>query len=62
MLFKSIDDRKFSVDKVECYLEQLRPSSGFKVCPGIKEYPQEIRFQTKNLRQWSIQFDRVDSK
>ena len=62
VLFKSIDDGEFSVDKIKPYLEQLRPSSGSKVCPGIREYPQEIRFQTKNLRKWGILFDRVDSK
>lgn len=40
------------------YLKQLLPSSGYVVCPGIKEYPDQIRFDTKNLRQWGPPFNR----
>ena len=29
------------------YLDQLLPSSGYVVCPGIKEYPSEIHFKIK---------------
>ncbi len=43
---------------IELYLEQLLPLSGFVLCPGIKEYPEEIRFQTKNLCQWGMPFNR----
>ena len=62
VLFKSLDQGEYSIEKTEPYLEQLRPSSGFKVCPGLKKYPQELRFQTKNVRLWGIPFDRVDAK
>ena len=62
VLFKSVDDGEYSVEKIEPCLEQLRPLSGYKVCSGIKEYPHKLRFQTKNLRQWGIPFNRVDAK
>ena len=48
VLFKTLASGEFSAMTVEPYLEQLKPVSGFKVCPGIKEYPQEIWFDTKN--------------
>lgn len=53
---------EYSATTVEPYLEQLKPVSGFKVCPGIKEYSKEIRFDTKNLRRWGISFDRIDDQ
>ena len=52
--FKTLTSGEFSATTVEPHLEQLKPVSDFKVCPGIKEYPQEIRFETKNLRRWGI--------
>ena len=61
IFFKTVDEGEFCTAKIQSYLEQLRPSSSFKVCPGIKEYPEEVRFQTKNLRQWGIPFNRLDS-
>ena len=62
VLFKTVTSGEFSDMIVEPYLEQLKPASGFKVCPGIKEYPQEIRFDTKNLRRWGIPFGRIDAQ
>ena len=50
VLFKTLASGKFSATTIEPYLEQLKPVSSFKVCPGIKEYPQEIQFETKNLQ------------
>ena len=46
---------------IEMYLEQLLPSSGYVVCPGIRSYPDQIRFTTKNLRQWGPPFNRMFS-
>ena len=59
MLFKTLASGEFSATTIEPYLEQLKPVSGFKVCPGIKEYLQEIWFETKNLRRWGIPFGRI---
>ena len=44
----------------------LLPSSAFtsvrlRTCPGIKEYPSDVRFKTKNLREWGEPFNRLDS-
>ena len=61
VLFKHMDEGEYSVEKIEPYLEQLRPSSGYTFCLGIREYPPEIRFHTKNLRQWGIPFHRIDA-
>ena len=58
VLFKHMDEGEYSVEKIEPYLEQLRP---YTFCPGIREYPQEIRFHAKNLRQWGIPFHRIDA-
>lgn len=61
VFFKTVDEGEFCSVKVESYLEQMKPSSLYKVCPGIKEYPEIVRFKTKNLRQWGSPFDRLDS-
>lgn len=43
---------------VEEYLRQLQPSSGYVMCPGIREYPSEIRVKTKHLKEWEAPFNR----
>ncbi len=43
---------------ITTYMDQLLPSSGFVVCPGIKEYPEQIRFKTKHLIEWDRPFPR----
>ena len=63
VFFHTLDEGKYCSDKINHYLEQLLPSSGYCVCPGIIDYPHEtIRYNTKNLREWGIPFNRVDSK
>ena len=37
------------------YLEKLVLHSGYKLCPGLRKYPEEVRFETKNVK-------RVDSE
>ena len=61
VLFQTVSCGSYCEKVVESYLKQLKPQSGFKVCPGIKEYPKEIRFDTKNVRRWGIPFNRIDS-
>lgn len=46
---------------IHIYLDQLLPTSKFVVCPGIRDYPEEIRFRTKNLVQWGEPFSRMFS-
>ena len=64
VFFHTVDEGKYCSQTINHYLDQLLPSSGYHVCPGIMRYPHEtIRFQTKNLREWGIPFtNRVDSK
>ena len=42
---------------IATYLDELLPCSGYVVCPGIKDYPSEIRFKTKNLVEWGAPFN-----
>ena len=62
VFFKTVVSGEYSMDAVKEYLDKLRPCSGFKVCPGLKQYPEELRFDTKNLRQWGLPFNRIDAK
>ena len=56
--YSTIQDGVYSSPSdVEMYLEQLLPSSGYVICPGIRSYPDQIRFATKNLRQWGPPFN-----
>ena len=43
---------------IESYLTQFDETSGYVVCPGISEYPDSIRFNTKNLVVWNEPFNR----
>ena len=61
VLFQTISCGVYCEETIKAYLEQLKPQSGFKICPGISEYPKEIRFDTKNLRRWGIPFNRIDA-
>ena len=58
--FKEIDAGVCTdnLSEVECYLAQLLPTSDFVICPGIRNYPTSIRFQTKNLVVWNEPFHR----
>lgn len=50
-----------SPEDVLVYLEQLLPSSGFIICPGLNEYPEQVRFKTKHLVEWGPPFSRIFS-
>ena len=62
VFFKTITSGDYSVDTVKEYLEELKPHSGYKICPGLKNYPEELRFDTKNVRQWGLPFNRIDAQ
>ena len=40
------------VDTVSSCIEQLLPESSYVICPGILDYPPELRFKMKHLHQW----------
>lgn len=52
----------YAFETVQPYLDQLSVKSGYTLCPGIGQYPPELRFKTKNLREWGIPFTRADSQ
>ena len=62
VLFSTVTSSEYSLESVQPYLDQLEPRSGYVVCPGLSEYPDEIRFKTKNLREWGLPFHRIDSR
>ena len=62
MWFKTIASGSYSPDTIKEYLEELRPHSGYKHCPGLKKYPEEVRFNTKNVRQRVLPFNRIDAQ
>ena len=52
----------YVLDAVRPYLDQLL-TGGYNVCPGISKYPSvEVRFKSKNLREWGLPFNRMDSQ
>ena len=62
VLFNTVSHGNYSESVLRKYLDQLRPQSGYKLCPGLKKYPEELRFETKKLRQWGLPFNRIDSQ
>lgn len=52
------EDICHGMSSITVYLDQLLPCSGYVICPGITEYPSEIRFKTKNLVEWGAPFNR----
>ena len=49
VLFKTISDGEYSVNKVQVYLEQLRPHSGYKVYPGLTHYIRVTLINVANI-------------
>lgn len=45
---QSIMKDTFNWEKVEAQLNSLLPFSGYVLCPGLKEYPSVIHFESKN--------------
>ena len=46
------------LSNIDCFMEQLSATSKFVICPGIREYPESLRFTTKNLEIWKEPFNR----
>ena len=49
VLFKTILLGVCSMKEIAEYLETLMPHSGYKLCLGLRKYPEEVRFETKNI-------------
>lgn len=61
VFLKTVCEGTFNYAEVITYLQQLVHTSGYAICPGIREYPSVIRFKTKHLREWGTPFSRLDS-
>ena len=47
-LSQSISKGQFSWETIEAHLNSLLPYSGYALCPGIKQYPNAVHFQSKH--------------
>lgn len=61
VFFNTISSGCLSETLLRQHLDELRPHSGYVICPGIRSYPEEVRFVTKNARLWGIPFNRIDA-
>lgn len=60
-LSQSIDKGLFSWDATETHLNTLKPYSGYTLCPGIKDYPAAVHFESKHHVQISLPYERHQS-
>ena len=59
VFYKVVEEGQYTCPSdIEGFLKQLLPSSGYVICPRIKEYPEQIRFKTKHLIEWGLPFSR----
>lgn len=59
VFYKVVEEGEYKgPSDIKIYLEQLLPSSRFVLCPGLKDYPEQIRFKTKHLVEWGLPFCR----
>ena len=61
VFFKSIFHESYTTEAVDKYLQTMKTESGYVICPGIPNLPNEIGFKPKKYREWSIPFVRHDS-
>jgi len=58
--FRTIPNGPVDTVGVSSYVKQLLPESGYVICPGIVNYPSEVRFKNKHLHEWGEPFNRLD--
>ena len=58
---QSVQNGTFSWDKVEILLNTLLPYSGYVLCPGLKEYPAAVHFESKHYVHISCPHERHQS-
>ena len=59
--FTAIESGSYDEELVKARLDQLVPSSGYILCPGLQS-SDLMHVMSKNLRRWPSPFKRVDSK
>ena len=62
VFFRTMLKEAYSRQAADPHLESMLRESGYSVCPGIPEYPLEVRFKSKNYRKWQLPFTRHDSR
>jgi len=50
-----------NIAKFLSYLRSLLPDPGYVICPGISNYPFNLRFKSKHLHEWGEPLNRLDS-
>ena len=56
VMFCTIASGPVDVDRLKHLLSQPLPGSNYVLCLGIGSYPEDIRFQIKNLHNWGKPF------
>lgn len=62
VFFRTVFKGAYTRQAATPHLESMQRESGYSVCPGIPEYPSEVRFKSKNYREWQLPFKRHDSQ
>ena len=57
-----ITEREYNKEEVKAIIMTLLLTSKYVICPGIKEYPSELKFETKQYGKWELPYKRHDSK
>ena len=58
---QSMEKGLFSWVKVNAQLASLLPYSGYELCPGLREYPAEVHFESKHYVHITTPYDRHQS-
>lgn len=61
VFFKTDESSLCDPKRLNVLSQQLLPSSEYVICPGIPDYPQEIRFKMTHLHEWGQPFGRLDA-
>ena len=61
VFFRTVLKEAYSRQAADLHLESMLRESGHSVCPGIPEYPLEVRFKSKKQRKWQLPFTCHDS-
>lgn len=51
--YTTVESGDYDEESVKARIDQLLPTSGYVLCPGLKEY--DLHFKSKNLRKWSVE-------
>lgn len=52
---------EYNIDAVNKKLTTMLPTSGYVICPGLSNYPDNLRYDIKGVRKWEFPFERIDN-